>query len=422
MKIINMRTNNIKNPLGFEMKDIRFSWIVDNEGSSSRFQKQAQVIISLDNSLDNIIYDSGVCNDINNLCFLPGIRLKSRTRYFWRVKVWSDINEIAISDIAWFETSKINEEWTGKWITPNLNKDIHPIIRKEFDISSNIKMARLYISGLGLYEVEVNGNRVSDEYFAPGFNSYDFWVQYQTYDITNEIERGKNAIGIMLGNGWYKGRFGFDGGHYNLYGDKVCCIAEIVITLENGEEIFIGTDNTWKSLEGPIEFSGIYDGEIYNSTKEIDGWSNSSFDDRNWNSVSETIINTEKFQERLSIPVKIKEEVSAKKIIITPKNELVLDFGQNLTGWVKFKINKPYGTKISLQYSEIMQNECFYQDNLRTAKAEFAYICDGEEKNVQPHFTYFGFRYVKINGLDEKEIKNYGQLDFNLEIGLLWMV
>ena len=392
MKILNMRTNHISNPLGFEMDNVRFSWIVENEENSSKKQKETRVTVALDDEFENIIFDSGFCSDIDNLSFVPNIKLEERTRYYWKVTVINDLDEKLTSHLSWFETSKMNEKWVGNWITPNMDKNIHPILGKEFNIEGKIKKARLYISGLGLYEAKINGVKVGEEYFAPGFTSYDFWVQYQAFDISDMLKNGENDIKIMLGNGWYKGRFGFDGGYTELYGDKFLAIAEIRITLENDEEIVLGTDESWYSFESPIEFSGIYDGEIYNANKEIKFNSNI-----NKNNVIETEINTSKFQARLSLPVKIKEKIKPIEIIKTPKNEIILDFGQNMTGWVKFKVREKKGNKVSLQYSEIMQNDCFYNENLRTAKAEFTYISDGIERVVEPHFTYFGFRYVKLN-------------------------
>lgn len=402
MKISNMRTNHVKNPLGFEMDKVTFSWVTEGKDIKSTKQKTCEVVISLDGEFNNIVFNSGVCTDINSLAYTPDFTLEPRKRYYWRVTVTGDKGDTVASQVAWFETGKMDEPWVAKWITPDLDKEIHPLIRKEVVLPDGIKSARLYISGLGLYTVEINGEKIGEEYFAPGFTSYDFWVQYETYDVTKNIKSGNNAIGIMLGNGWYRGRFGFDGGHYDIYGDKFLAIAELIVTLEDGSEVVVGSDNSWRCSQSPVEFSGIYDGEIYNSTKELSGWSKAGFNQDSWDKVNETVINTEKFQGRLSLPIKVKEEIKVKEIIITPKNEIVLDFGQIITGWVRFNINKDYGHKVMLQYSEILQNQCFYRDNLRTAKAEFTYICDGaERKNIEPHYTFFGFRYVKLNGFGQ---------------------
>ncbi len=406
MRIVKLKTNGIENPLGFQLGKVRLSWIT--EDTNSKMQAFAQVQISLEDSFENVIYDSGKRDDIDSLAFVPSITLKPRTRYFWRVTVWGDNGDIAVSEIAFFETAKMEENWTGLWITSSFDKEKHPLIRKKFSLPSDIKSARVYICGLGLYEFEINGNKASDEYFAPGFNAYDFWIQYQTYDITRLLKKGDNCIAFMLGNGMYKGRFGFDGGYINLYGDKFALLCEIHVTLKDGTVIVIGTDNSWRCTESPVKFSGIYDGEIYDSNGEIEGWSSEYIDDTTWNAVNLIDLGYEKLKPRLSLPVKIKEEIRPIKIIHTKKGETILDMGQNMTGWIRFKTKAKKDTELLLEFCEILQDGCFYRDNLRTAKAEFRYICNGDCKIIQPHFTYYGFRYVKLSGFDENiEIEDF---------------
>jgi len=396
MKIVKLRTNHINNPLGFELDEARFSWVT--EDTISKFQVAAQIQVALDENFEKIIYKTDKREDINSLSFSPNLELKPRTRYFWMVSVWGDAGDKATSEIAWFETGKMEERWKGKWITPSLNKDIHPLIRKSFDLPDNIKSARLYISGVGLYDVEINGERVGNEYLAPGYNAYDFWLQYQTYDVTDLLLSGNNAIGIKLGNGWYKGRFGFDGGYTDLYGNEFAVIGEIIVTLQNGSEVIIATDQDWKSSSSPITFSGIYDGEVYDANLEMQYWTMPEFDDKSWMPATLTHVSTEKLQARLSLPIKIMEEKKPIEVIHTPAGETILDFGQVITGWVRFKTNAPKGTEIKLEYGEILQGNNFYRENLRTAKAEYIYISDGNERVIQPHFTYYGFKYVKLTG------------------------
>lgn len=399
MKITNLRTNHIKNPLGFELGRLRLSWIT--EDTESKFQIAAQIQIALDESFEDIIFDSTKSEDIDSLAYIPDIKLKPRTRYFWCVTVWGDNGDSATSKVAWFESAKMEEQWEAQWITPNIDKEIHSIIRKKFSLPSEIVSARVYMCGLGLYEFEINGKRVSKEYFAPGINAYDFWLQYQTYDVTELLNNGDNCVGVMLGNGMYKGRFGFDGGYRELYGDKFVLICEIVATLKDGTTVVIGSDESWKCTESPIKFSGIYDGEIYDANGEIKRWSMPDLDDSDWNDVNIIDLGFEKLKARLSLPVKIKEEIKPIEVIHTPKGETVLDMGQNMTGWIKLKAKAKKDTELVLEFGEILQNECFYRDNLRTAKAEFRYICNGTAREVQPHFTYYGFRYVKLTGFDE---------------------
>jgi alpha-L-rhamnosidase len=397
MKIYKLRTNQIENPLGYELNRLSLSWIT--ECTNSNYQEAAKVEVALDEVFENIIFDSGKDDGINSLAFCPDIQLKPRTRYYWRVTVWGDKGDVSTSEPAWFETAKMDEAWQGKWIKPDLENDVHPLIRKTVTIPEDVVSARAYFCGLGIYDVVINGKKVGEEFFAPGYHAYDFWLQYQTYDITDFLTTGENAVGLLLGNGWYKGRFGFGGGFHNLYGDEFSVIGEIVLTHQDGSTTVIGTNNEWKSAPSPVMFSGIYDGEIYNANKEISNWSTPSFDDSDWNGVIDAKDKSERLQARINLPIKIMEE--RKPVVIhTPKEEIVLDFGQNMAGWVRFKTSAKKGQELKLQYGEILQDDCFYRDNLRTAKAEYVYISDGTKREVQPHFTFYGFRYVKLTGFE----------------------
>jgi len=400
MIITNLRTNQVENPLGFELDHLRLSWITENDQSSSLFQTHAQIEIAQDQEFNHSIYDSGKRGDIDSLSFTPDVSLEPRTRYYWRVSVWGDAGDVVTSETAWFETSKIEEPWEAKWITPKLDKEIHPLLRTSFHLTDEIESARIYISGLGVYHLEINGEKVSDEYLAPGFHAYNYWLQYQTYDVTSQLKKGENAIGVMLGNGWYKGRFGFDGEYYELFGNQFALIAELHVTSKDGTTTVIKTDDTWKCTQSPITFSNIYDGEVYDATQKIQDWSLPELDDQDWKEVAETKVNTDKFIGRLSLPVKVKEKRKPIEKITTPVGETVLDLGQNMTGWLRFKVDLPIGKKVTLQYGEILQDGNFYRDNLRTAKAEYHYISDGTAKVTEPYFTFYGFRYVKLTGFD----------------------
>lgn len=398
MRIGNLRTNHVVNPLGFEFDRLCLSWVTETGDSLSAFQTAARVEIAADLGFETILFDSGKSHEIDSLAYTPDIQLKPRTRYYWRVTVWGDSGDEATSEAAWFETAKMEEPWQGKWITPNMDKEIHPLIRKDFILPEGIKSARAYICGVGLYDVEINGKRIGEEYFSPGYNAYDFWLQYQTYDVSDLLISGENTIGAMLGNGWYKGRFGFEGGYHELYGSEFAFIAEIIVTLKDGATFVIATDEDWKCAPAPVIFSGIYDGEVYDANQECKNWTLPGFDDRSWTTVRRTEINTEKFMARKNLPIKIMEERKPIEILHTPAGETVLDFGQVMTGWVRFKTDAPRGAKLQLQYGELLQNGNFYRENLRLAKAEHIYISDGSIREVQPHFTFYGFRYVKLTG------------------------
>lgn len=406
MKVKNLKINHLTNPIGYRFDYVTASWVT--ESKIAKKQTAAQVIVSLDENFKNLVYDSGKDPNANSLSYVIPIEVEARSRYFWKVVVWNEKDEHVESKTAFFETGKMGEAWIGQWITPDLETDVHPLLRKEFTLTKKVKQARAYVTGLGIYELEINGSKVGDEFLMPGSHAYDFWVQYQTYDITNYLQIGENAVGSTLGNGWFKGRFGFDDGYHNLYGDRYYFICELRILFEDGSEKVISTDNTWKSHASNVLTSSIYDGEVIDARLLPQNWSIPNFDDSKWTG---TLIQNPKkatnLQERLSPPIVIVEERKAVDIIITPKEEVVLDFGQIITGWVSFKSTLPAGKMIKLQYGEILQDGCFYRDNLRTAKAEFVYTSNGNEEIVRPHFTFYGFRYVKVVGIEKINIDDF---------------
>lgn len=394
MKITDLKTNRIANPLGFDLGKPRLSFVVKDTTATK--QIAARIEVSYDKEFIDILFDSGKSRTIDSISFELPIQLEPCTRYYWRATVWADNGESATSEPAWFETAKMKQEWKADWITPDMESDTHPVLYKEFNIQKpekSIKSARAYVCGLGLYEMDINGKKCSDEYLTPNFNAYDKWIQYQTYDITDRLKEGKNLLEVSLGNGIYKGRFGLDrNNEMNLYGDKFLLLCEIAISFEDGSNVLIKTDETWKAKKSKILESGIYDGEVYDAT----------FNDTNIHNVTKTDTGYGNLKARLSLPVKIKEQIKPQKIITTPAGETVLDMGQNMVGWLEFKTDAPEGTKIVLKFGEILQEGNFYNENLRTAKAEFTYIADGKECIVRPHFTYYGFRYVKVEGWQGK--------------------
>lgn len=391
-----MKCNHIVEPIGYALNKPLLSWITEAEGAT--IQKACQVEVAYDEAFLHIVHDSGKREDIDSIGYSVEMTLKPCTRYYWKVKVWTDNGDV-VSPVAWFETSKMDEPWIGKWITPDWeDKSIHPLLRKNFNLTKDVAKARLYICGLGLYEAEINGKKVGDEYLTPYCNSYDNWIQYQTFDVTNLLNNGSNVVGAMLGNGWYKGRFGFEVKSEGYYGDSFAFLCELVIKFTDGSTEIICSDEKWKAAPSYILESSIYDGEFQDANKYLESWSCASVADNNWMGVRLIKIESSLLEARRSIPVRIKEELKPVRVINTPKGEVVLDMGQNMVGWVSFKVNAPKGSIIYLQYGEEMQDGCFYRENLRTAKAEFKYISNGKPDEVQPHFTFYGFRYVKVEG------------------------
>lgn len=306
MNIIKMKTNHIVNLLGLKMDKVKLSFVVTNTKATK--QDAALIEVSLDEDFKNIIFNSGKNSEIDSLGFELPIKLNPCTRYYWRVKVWANNGDIATSETAWFETAKMGEEWEGYWITPDMDSDIHPVLSKEFNLEKEVKSARAYICGLGLYELEINNSKAGDEYLAPNFNAYDKWLQYQTYDITESLNIGENKIDVILGNGLYKGNFGFEGGIDNIYGDKFALICDIVIEFVDGSKNIICSDKSWSAKESKVKYSTIYNGEVYDATFVAE----KTYDVKNID------IDMSKLTERLSLPVVIKEEIKPIEIIKTP--------------------------------------------------------------------------------------------------------
>lgn len=422
MKITHLKTNHIENPLGFAIEKPTFSWIV--EDTPDKVQTAAQVRVSLDGDFERVIFDSGKVDglEIDSLAYCPAIQLEPFTRYFWQVRVWGE-SENAESETAWFETAKMGEDWQAEWITPDWEDHrIHPILFRYFDLPSQPIAARVSICGLGLYHLELNREKVSEEYFTPYCNAYDQWIQYQTFDVGEQLRAGSNLISVMLGNGWYKGRYGADRGVVGFYGDQFALICEIHVTLENGDEFILGTDSSWQAQPSPIIESDIFDGETYDARIERHIPPPDRVSDA-VSGVKAIEIDMSLLEARRSLPVLINEEIKPVALIQTPAGETVLDMGQNMTGWVRFRTSAPAGTRIHLQFGEVLQEGNFFRENLRTSKAEYFYIADGTDAVVEPYFTFFGFRYMKISGwVGEIKLEDftgcviYSQLDIIGEI------
>ncbi len=399
MKLRNLRVNHFKTPLGMYIGKPVFSWIA--EDTPDKRQKEAEITVKVKGET---VFSSGKREDISSLGFQADFPLSPRTRYDWTVTVWGDCGDSA-SASSYFETAKENEPWEASFITADFpDKNQHPLLSKEFSLTGDVVSARAYVCGLGLYELYVNGEKAGDEYLLPGYNCYDHWLEYQTFDLTKLLHRGKNAIGLALAPGWYKGDIVFDRYH-DLYGDTMKAICELRVTLSGGEELVLGTDESWKSYPSPVTFSGIYDGEHIDMTKKVPGWCLPSCGaPAHGVKLAEE---TTPLIARIGPKIVKKKEFAPVKLIHTPKDETVLDFGQNMTGWVEFNVSEPVGSEVRLSYGEVLQEDCFYRDNLRSAKAEFIYISDGEARRIRPHFTFYGFRYVKVEGISQIKTSDF---------------
>ncbi|MFV0399205.1 MAG: family 78 glycoside hydrolase catalytic domain [Oscillospiraceae bacterium] len=411
MLLSHLRTSHFDNPLGYYLGRPVFTWTV--EQATGKRQEAARILVATDAGFADIVFDSGQEKDISSLGYtLPdAVALSPRTRYFWKVQVWGDDGEEGESPTgeaaAWFETAKQEEPWQAQWLTSPYEKKIHPMFYKAFEARKPIASARMYATGLGLYELQINGQKAGDEYLAPFYNDYNNWLQYQVYDVTELLSQGSNAIGFMLGNGWYKGRFGFIDKLDELYGDRFLLLGELRITYQDGSEDVIGTDGSWLCGKSPVLESSIYDGEVYDARLEVSGWATTACDTGSFEAAVVTEDPGYALSARRSPPVRITERIEPVELLRTPAGEDVVDFGQVMTGWVEFKCDLPEGKEIFLQFGELLQHDNFYNENLRSAKEEYRFISRGDGRTVRPFFTFYGFRYMKVTGLDNISLKDF---------------
>jgi len=398
------------NPLGIDVLKPRLSWqLVSAEKDVMQAAYELRVAESPSKLNSNkLIWSSGkVVGSQSVSVVYEGPALVSMQQLYWQVRVWDNKNKVT----AWSEPSSWEmgilhpSEWKASWITFGNAKEVKESLpaayfRKEFSLSKKVKSARLYATSLGLYELHLNGAKVSSDLFTPGWTSYKKRLQYQTYDVTTML-KGQNAIGVVLSDGWYRGNLGWSKkGAY--YGDKLALLIQLQITYSDGTIQTIGTDNTWKATtSGPILGSDIYNGETYDARLEFKGWDQTGFDMNKWSNSLSIIQSNDILIAPQGIPVKAIQEIKPIKQIVTPKGETVFDMGQNMVGWVRLKVAGKKGDQVTLKFAEVLDKAGnFYTDNLRSAKSTDVYFLKGEGTEIfEPHFTFHGFRFVKIEGL-----------------------
>lgn len=411
LKVIDLRCEYKVNPIGIGVKHPRISWKLAADGRGVK-QTGYQIVVAKDDAFQDVLWDSGQVQSEDSIHIaLNEVPYETRTRYYYRVKVWDNRDRSSDwSEVAFWETGLGLDEWTAEWISAPLdltdNPEQCPMLRRSFTARGKVKSARIYATSLGLYCLELNGKRVGDEYFTPGWTSYHNRLQYQTYDVTSLVRESGNAIGAMLGPGWYKGNLGWQG-QREIYGDRTALLLQLHLEYESGEQEVIRTDGEWKAAPSPILMSEIYHGETYDARLEQAGWSEPDFADSAWRPVQVIDHTKDILIAQENVPVRIVNELVPIKKWITPKGELVLDMGQNMVGWVRFQVQGEAGQEVVLQHAEILDRDGnFYTGNLRTAKQTIRYILKGGGvETFEPHFTFQGFRYLKLTGIDEQDVQ-----------------
>jgi len=407
LSVHSLSADYLGSPVGIDNPAPKLSWIIQPEqGNTMQASYQIRAALSWTDVTKGrkLIWDTKRIKSSQSVHIkYEGEPLKSYQRVYWQVRVEDNHgNKSKWSEAAYFEMGKLSgESWVGEWISAAWEEDTKksmpsPYLRKEFQVAKTVKSARLYVSARGLYQVEINGERIGDQEFTPGWTTYNHRIQYQVYDVTENLNANANAMGIILGDGWFRGFLAFSSKR-NTYGTELAAIAELRVEYSDGSVEIITTDNSWKASTGPIIASDIYNGEIYDGTKELKGWSKVGYDDSAWSPVKIAEDTEAKLVASEGPPVKIINELEPLSIEKRPEGWLV-DMGQNMVGWIQIKASGDKGHMMVLRHAEVLDKEGnMYYENLRAADQRNTFVLNGEgEETFEPRFSFQGFRYVMV--------------------------
>ncbi|WP_342807852.1 family 78 glycoside hydrolase catalytic domain [Alteromonas sp. M12] len=408
------------NPIGYYEQQPRFSWKIGQD-SNVKFQTayQIQVAFNADDFANNdTLWDSQkIESSQTSWIRYLGKRLSSRQQIVWRVRIWDEQDRSS----SWSEPQSIelglldNQDWQAKWIghaDTNLTKKpsqstlaTPQYLRKVFKVKDNVKQARLYITSKGLFKPYVNGTEVSTEdVMTPGWTPYAKRIESLTYDLTDSLKLGDNVIAASIAGGWYAGRvYKFTDKDHRL---PARLLAQLEIIYADGSRQVVVTDSSWSaSQSGPIRFASIYDGERYDQALEMEGWTSANFQHEAWSdAIEEPLDNNVSITPKRHAPIRITEELPIQDIVSSQDGVVIFDFGQNMVGVPKLNIPVVAGQEVKVRYAEALHKGEFYTDNYRSAESTNYFLPSKTGViEYQPTFTYHGYRYIEISGLDAKQ-------------------
>ncbi|KAB6284573.1 family 78 glycoside hydrolase catalytic domain, partial [Bacteroides xylanisolvens] len=423
--ITDLRTEQLKNPAGIDVRQPRLSWRIESD-EQNVIQTAYHILVASSPELleqgKGDIWDSGkIESDASQWITYQGKTLKCNAPYYWKVKIDTNKGATNWSVPAFWITGLFNEaDWQGQWIgldraapgdsETRWSRLAARYLRKEFAVKKSVKRATVHIAGMGLYELFINGQRIGNQVLAPAPTDYRKTILYNTYDVTSLLQT-ENAIGVTLGNGrFYTMRQNYKPYKIPTFGYPKLRL-NLIVEYADGSKETIATNTSWKLItEGPIRSNNEYDGEEYDARKELGAWTQTGYDDKNWMPAQRVSIPSGTLRAQMMPGMKVTETlkpVSIKKL----GNKYILDIGQNMAGWVRFRIKGQAGDSIRLRFAESLQdNGELYTRNFRDARSTDVYVVSGRETKDAtwaPRFIYHGFRYVEVSGYPNAKAEDF---------------
>ncbi len=426
MLVVQLRTEHLIEPIGIERSHPRFRWLLESK-ERSQLQTGYQILVA--SSLEKLEanradkWDSGKVTSDNSVeVVYAGAELASGERCYWKIRAWDRNGKpTEYSAPSFFEMGLHKPtDWQGKWIAAKKGVS-SPIFRREINVNGSVRRALVYIAGVGYYELYINGKKVGDRVLEPAHTYYNndqpfhlgSRVLYATYDVTSYLQAGKNAFGVMLGNGWYSADSAVASAVGRTpYGDRPRLLMQANIELDGGQKVTITSDPEWKVSPGPVTYNDFFHGETYDARLEQPGWNNVGFNDSSWENPSVADAPSGRLAAEMLPPSRVMETLPMQRMLVPKEPEMydntyIYDFGQTFSGWVRISVSGPKGAKVVLRYGSRIYEDDNTLDNrsnlLRfptpSAQQTDTYILKGEGTEIwEPRFTLHGFRYVEVTG------------------------
>jgi alpha-L-rhamnosidase len=392
VSIQSISVENQQNPIGIGVSNPRFSWKMASE---NRNETQSAYLLRIFQGKKQIWTTGKVASSASLFIPYAGDKLQSNVKYQVKLQVWNADGKVSKEAMTTFSTALLSkDDWKAKWISSGLAADTVngrvPFFASQFVIKKSISSVRAFVTAKGAYEAQINGSRMGDSYLNPGWTSYNKHLQYQVFDLTKQVKQGANEIKVQVGSGWFRSRLGWQN-NQNYYGSQAALLWQLEITYQDGTKETMISDKKWRVGYSSILTSEIYDGEHVDTRIQSNSIGNAV----------EVAGNYDVLVSQINEPIKKQDFLGVKRVLTSPKGYKILDFGQNIVGWVKLNIKGKSGQKVVLRHVEMLDKKGEpYFENLRSAKAMASYELNGEQQIIEPHFTFFGFRYVQVEGIE----------------------